>query len=499
MRKKTLYRLRIMSLSIALPLLLTVVPVFAQEEEYSGVGLYAEISSSVNAFKITDNQYSNSDIRGQGAQNHTDMIFPTETPNFWDDSYLLLGYDGEKYGGSFRVREQPDVKVWARFGFIKASLGNNLKSVYADSLGADPELRIYVNEDAQYDHSWNTAVNPDNITDDVGVLVEALLDPVTIAVATGYFLPKYEWFKVPDTNIYHDKETSAYRYGARIGWDLGDFGKLNASYRIRHEGWPTKYQYKTNTEEVVPKSADAEVYYHEFGLYGSLHPLKDLSVTIGYNGMITSYLNEYYLADGSQVETGYPLVFRNGVNLNATYQVTDRVSLRTDNCLTVWRDKNYKLMGTSNTDGKWANFNLEPKRTADTYKEIDHFVLWNGLGINYKLTSNLSLGGYLRNMIGLYSVSGSTSVGTKADYSWLRDTWEAKVSLDLQLSSRSSVGIGLTFFGSMTQRSRDLNAESRSIFIDHIGGDNRNPKPDPVETFDKAFSVSIPLSVTMRL
>jgi hypothetical protein len=476
-------------------------PVYAQDdEEYTGLGMYAEIKSSVDVFKVTNYRYAHTDIRGPTAQNHTDLIFPTAEPDFWDDSYLVLGYSGKNFGGNFRVRDKPDVKVWARFGPMRVTLGNDLKSIYADPLGADPELRIYTGITTDGDLSWAANVNPDNITDGEGLQVEALLNRLTLAVATGYYKPSLEWFLVPNSNIYRDQETANFRYGARAGWDMGDIGKLNVSYLIKSQQYGTKYQLKTNSDEIVPKEADAQVFDHLFGLYASLHPLPALRVTVGYNGMVTAYLDEIY-SEGtrSMIATGYPLVFRNGANLNAIFALTDDISLKTDNCLTVWRDKNYNMLESLNDNGRWKNFNLEPQSAADRYAEIDHFVLWNGLGLDYRLTSRLTLGAYARNLISVYSVKGITSTGAAADYRLTRDEMEGKISMNMRLSSRATVGVALTVNDSIKIRSRDLNAESRLVFIENIDRDPTKPKPTPVETLDSVLSVSIPISFSMRL
>jgi hypothetical protein len=203
------------------------------------------------------------------------------------------------------------------------------------------------------------------------------------------------------------------------------------------------------------------------------------------------------------VASGYPLVFRNGVNLNALYALTDEIKLKTDNCLTIWRDKNYDLLESKNdTGGKWKNFNTAGDTTraiADRYAEIDHFVLWNGLGLDYRLTPRLTLGVYARNLISVYSVKGVTSAGTAADYRLTRDEAEGKFSVNLRLSSRATVGMGLTINEMLKIRSLDLNAESRQVFIENIDADPSKPKPTPVETFDSVLSFSIPISFSMQL
>jgi hypothetical protein len=482
-------------------------PVYAQDdEEYTGIGITAQISSSADVFKITDYRYAYPEIRGPLAQNHTDLIFPMIEPDWWTETitqdsgcFLNLGYNGKNFGGNFRVRDKPDVKVWARFGLIRVSLGNDLRSTYADQLGADSDLRIYTGTTADADaFSWTANVNPDNITDGTGLLVEGLLDRLTLAVAAGYYKPDQKEFRVPNSNIYRDKKTADFRYGARAGWNMGDIGAVNVSYLIKSRQYKDKYD--LNVDEIVPVFADAQVFDHLFGLYASLHPLPALRVTAGYNGVVTAYLDEIYSSSmDAMIETGYPLVFRNGFNLNAAYALTDDINLKTDNCLTFWRDKNYKMLESKNTNGRWIDFNLEPKITADRYAEIDHFVLWNGLGMDYDLTNRLTLGAYARNLISVYSVKGMTSGGAAADYRLTRDEAEGKISVTLRLSSRATVGVSLKVNGMIHIRSRDLNAESGQVFIENIDQDPQKPKPTPVETADSVLSMSIPISFSMQL
>ncbi|GHV89129.1 hypothetical protein AGMMS50267_14890 [Spirochaetia bacterium] len=270
-------------------------------------GFEINIDLDVNAFELRQEEKSDVEQRrGAGNFKPQTIAWPFGGYNLNGDTNLYLTYTGERFGGTFGLSveddywvKSPALKAWAKpFGdWFKITVGKDIGSGYVDNLDADPGMRIYYGVTQA---KWADTKDPDNITQDEGVLLESFFAPVTIAMAGRYYDPtvfpialnsnvpnrtKDEWEYVDQVK---------FSYGARVGSEIGSFGKVNASYIIEYSNWASSNQQDyygvDSNNDVVAKRADAEVMDHLFGVYASLTPLTDFGVSIGYNGIITKYL-----------------------------------------------------------------------------------------------------------------------------------------------------------------------------------------------------------------
>jgi hypothetical protein len=249
---------------------------------------------------------------------------------------------------------------------------------------------------------------------------------------------------------------------------------------------------------MAPQGADAEIYNHLFGVYGSLHLGENTDLTIGYNGALTAYLSEFYNAAArGMVKTGYPLVFKNGLNVNARFKLHP-ITLRTDNSLSFWLDKDYRLFESNNPSPDWTNDRgIQQKSTADNYAEITHFVIWDGIGVNYPLSDKISLDGYLRNLFSMYNAQG-TGPGGKGTYTLTRDEATFDIGVNLRFNANIDAFIKLGVIYTATYRSEDLNRQSTAFFIDNIDNSLSKGKPVPVETLDHSVAFRIPIGIRVK-
>jgi hypothetical protein len=482
------------------------VPAFAQEseDELRDKRLNIALQLRANAFQLTNYMFARTDIRNSSYQDYTLIQWPLNSIEYYtDDTYVDVSYNASNYGGSVRLNKSVlssgvfGLKGWVQFGVMRVSVGNVIGSTYADVLGSDQKLRIYTGKTKSDSVGWTEYKTPDNITGDEGVLIEALLNPFTFAVAGGNFESTMDWYgPVNNTNTFARREGIDIRYGARVGYEMGTLGRLNASYIVEGKKIRDGYGFKRDSTDLVARMANAEYYDHQFGLFGSLRLTENAELTVGYVGALTAYLSEFYSSSqNTMVETGYPLVFRNGLNLNARIKA-NRFTLRTDNCLTLWEDQNYNLFETGNTQG-WKDVGLEPKSTAGNYAAISHFVMWNGFGLSYPLMEKVSLTSYLRNLFSMYTAEGNGPTA-RGEYTFIRDevTFDFGVSLAYNANIEAFVKLGVGY--KMTYRSKDLNSQTPSAFISYINNNASNGKPEPVETLDHALSLSIPIGISVK-
>ena len=474
----------------------------ADTDNGKGEGFVATIDMSADIFDLTKKTFAYSDLRGPAAQDHTIVHWPISNFSFSDNAKAYIGYNGKYFGGRFGFQPQSNgnvttfgglVNAWARFSFLRLTMGNDIATSYADALGADPGLRIYDGR------SWDSYTNPDNITQGEGLLAEAMFDRFTLALAAGDFVNSIKFTNRitgnSDRNEYLARFDTSFRYGGSLIYEMGDLGKLNASYMLKGLVIADAYNIKgQNSPELVPFQADAKVLDHALGLYGSLRLSDSLSVTLGYNALMTQYLNEFWNpVESRMVETGVPNVLKHGLNLNAKFAVNDRVTLITDNNVTLWQDKNYESFETGRAN--W-NYNTQPKSRADSVASVNYLVLWNGLGMSYALTERMTGSVYARNLFSNYSAHGNTP-GGKQDYSFVRNQSQFKIRLDYIFNQQASVWTEVVLENMITSRSEGLNGQSSGIFLENTTVNGR-----PVQklaTRDNVFVVRIPIGITLHL
>lgn len=478
----------------------------APEESDRGEGFKATIDTSADIFSLTNRTFDRPDIRVADAQNYTIVSWLLSNRNFSDAARASIEYNGAYFGGRFGFQPQFNdqgmttfgalVNAWVRLGFLRVSLGNDVGTGTADSLGADPGLRVYNGD------SWNSYTNPDNITEGNGLLAEASFGQLRFAFAAGDFIKGVKFTNriegSNNENEYQARFNVSYRYGASAAYDLGDFGVLSTSYIIKEKTIAEAYEIKgQNSADLVPFQADAQVFDHAFGIYASrLRLSDDISLTLGYNALITSYLREFWnpIGGGAMVETGFPLVFHHAANVMARWNVSDRISLRTDHNLTFWQDKDYDIFETGQAN--W-NLNLGPKSRADSMAMISHIVLWNGIGMSYAITEKMSWSIYARNLLSSYSASGFTPAANtgKQEYSFVRNQMQLNLGLGYSFNQLASVSVSVVIENMITSRSRDLNSLSNNYFVSTVGGQ----PVVPVGTVDNEFVVRVPIGITLHL
>jgi hypothetical protein len=417
-----------------------------------------------------------------------------------DDSTISMGYQSSWYGGKYTFKKSNIVSFgavqgWVKFGvediYLKVIAGNDNDFTYADSLGADPGLRLYTGGATVKD--WQAHENPDNITLGNGIGLSGFFKGCTLDLAAGEYTATPQKTQTPKPNTvneYGDTEDLSYQFGGRIGYAAGDFARANISYIIEYDQAASKYGW--NSEGVlVPASADAERWIHRGGIFGTLTPIKDLGVTLGYSANVTKYLDEYYSAIGS-LETTFPVIWKHAVNLNARYKglLDGKIRLRTDNSMTVYKDKNYSVFDVTNA--AWT-LNYNYRSDGKNYAEIQHFFLWNGLGIEVDLVKiknrKIMLAFYGRNLL---RIDEAASNIIEQQYAFARDEIKLDLQVKYYVSENMSVFAGLRFQDLITLRSKDLTGQSKEYFVDSM-----KMPGEAYETTDhqKAFTIPVGLNI----
>ena len=477
---------------------------FAAAQETSddnrGNGLAVTLDMGVDAFNFTSWNYGSSDIRGRAYQNHSEIQYLISNWNFAKDAKASLEYGGKYFGGSFAFQPQivsgswtfgAKMKGWARFAFLRVTLGNDIETNYADWQGSEDGLLLYTGA------GWE---NADNITNSNGLLLEAFPKPFTFAAAAGDFLSKWDNTEritnnPNDDNIYKDRYNTSLSYGARAGYEFGGPGKINASYKIYYNSIANNFRVPGgNFSDLVATKADAEVFRHVFGLYGSFY-FGDLGLTAGYLGHATVYLPEYFSTQSSirnMVKTAMPVIYKNGIALNLKWKASDYMTLRMENSFTFWQDKNYDIFGISG--GDW-NLNVATKEKADDYSLIDHIALRNGIGLGYFFTDRIEGKVFLQNILTCWNASGLTPADEKYTYTLAENMSRIELGLNYYFNANAVVYIKMDVSNTITDRSRDLNAATPSYFVEHV----HNEKPEMVPTIDNKFVVRIPIGFTLNM
>lgn len=377
-----------------------------------GRGFTAQVDIDTNLFQMTQTEFSDAKERYQRTDSFLIDNYPLGGFNVLDDTNVAFGYTGEWYGGNLSVNSGGlgGVKAWLGFfdNKLKITGGNDIGYGYADSQGADAGLRVYddnvrTNNDGKNDdddESVDSSKNPDNITQDQGLLIEFDLDPLKIAIAGRGNVSDFA------TNIGSVMRASNndpiygynFQYGANIGYKIGEFAKVNGSYIIQADKDMTQYEYNATADKIIATAPDAEVWNHLFGVYASVYPggNDSFGITVGYAGVFTKYLDEF----GVNSETAMPQILKNGVNLTARYK-TDKLTIKTDHNVSFWTDKNYKIYYLYKPDAlKMKDYGFLAKSNPDSdVSDVSHFFLWNGIGASYKFTDVIECSIYARNLL----------------------------------------------------------------------------------------------------
>jgi hypothetical protein len=230
-----------------------------------------------------------------------------------------------------------------------------------------------------------------------------------------------------------------------------------------------------------------------FGTYASLKPYNDFELSLGYNGIITRYLDEFYsMTQNKMLETALPIVYQQAVNLNMRYKGINRWVLRTDHNVSFWTDKNYRIFGTAIGDR-----GIVSAATAEGFADVNHLLLWNGLGASYQLTSDWVIDAYVRNLRRIDTAIGIVDTGAteNEEFRFIRNEIEAELRASWQPNPNLEFYTGIEVKNQYTIISKDIH--SRMI------GDrfpNGFVSPDAVrDTKDSTLKLRVPIGITVRM
>jgi hypothetical protein len=424
--------------------------------------------------------------------------------NFAGDTNMYITYTGTYFGGTFGISVEDKymakvgtIKAWLKpLSWLKISGGIDMDADYIDNLDADPGMRIY-NGDTQAD--WGAYRNPDNITQNQGVMLETFLGPATLAFAGRYYEPTVHAIDIDGAGNNHTKwvyvNEARYSYGARAAWKFGELAKVNASWLIEYSNYGDKQQNFYNVDrdgKVVPTVATAETTNHLFGLYGSVYPLTGLGFSVGYNGIVTKYCDKFYnLGIYTWDNTAMPFVYKQAVNFNARYK-TGAWTFRTDNVLNFWYDKNYKIFGINSPSRKIEDMGIVAESQASGYADVNHLVLWNGLGVGYQFTPTFKGELYARN---LYRQDGALSTGPRQEnYSFNRNMVSAELKGIWKPNKYIEIYAGVLLEDTITGISKDINEQNRNPPYEGF-----KPGAASKDTLDSTLVFKIPMGVTINM
>jgi hypothetical protein len=375
-------------------------------------GFSAQVDIDTNLFQMTDTKFSDAKERYKRTDSSLIDNYPFGGFDVLGDTNVGFGYNSDWYGGnlSFNSGGMGGVKAWLSFwdGKLKISAGNDIGYGYADSQGADAGLRVYddnvrtnnngTNDDD--DVTVDSSKNPDNITQDKGLLLEFNLDPVKIAFGGGGNISDFatNMGSVMSATNNDPMYGHSFQYGLNVGGKIGELAKLNAAYILQSAQYESSYEYNAKSDKIIAKAADAETPTHLFGAYASVYPFGNdqLGITLGYAGVFTQYLEEFSVDS----KTAMPQVFKNGINLTARYK-TDKFTIKTDHNFSFWSDKNYKIYYLYKPDAqRMKDYGLLAKdNDSSDVSDVSHTFLWNGIGASYHFTDKLEGSIYARNLI----------------------------------------------------------------------------------------------------
>jgi hypothetical protein len=456
-------------------------------------GFTAQVDIDTNLFQATWTKFSDADQRFNLPSLHRTNSFlidnyPFGGFNILDDTNVAFGYNGDWYGGNLSLNSGGlgGIKAWLSFfdGKLKISGGNDIGYGYADSQGADAGLRVYDDHVRTTIDRNNTSVdsntNPDNITQDKGILLELNLDPVKIALAGGGNIDDVSQNIGNLISATNDDPIYGYsfRYGSNVGGKIGDIAKINGTYILQAAKKETEYLYDTTSGKIIAKSPDAETWSHLFGLYGSYYPWGNdrLGITLGYAGIFVKYLDEFDVNS----KTTMPSVLKHGVNLTARYK-TDKLTIKTDHNYSFWTDKNYNIYNLYKpAEEKMKDYGLLADTSdASEMSEVAHSFLWNGIGASYHFTPVFEGSIYTRNLL---------RTDETPEYKMTTMYFSLEIKSTFRLGPHVETYVGVTWQYTGRTTSESIARES--------GEFGANP---PAETRDSVNVIQIPLGVTVKL
>ncbi|MCL2600062.1 MAG: hypothetical protein FWD88_02645 [Treponema sp.] len=457
-------------------------------------GFTAQIEATSNLFQVTDVRFSDAAERDRRTDFTMIDNFPFGATNFLDGTSVRFGFNGDWFGGAFSANRIGigGVRAWVGFldNRLRVSVGNDIGYSFADAQGAGAGLRVYddhvrnVGEGEAENTTVDSNKNPDNITGGQGVLFEVLLDPITIAFAAGGNIGDLTRnigsVLMVRTGTFTQEAVYGHsmHYGLNIGGRIGDFARVNTAYIFRSEKQESMYEYNASVGRIVPRRPDAHIMTHQFGLYGSLYPMRDdsLGITVGYAGVLVRYLDEFLVG----APTVQPMVLKNGINFAARYRIGD-LTLKTDHNYSFWTDKNYRIFNLHRPHVDLRDWGLMSADTvAADMADVRHSFLWNGAGASYRFTQVLEGSVYARNLV---------RIDETPQFRMLNNYFSVELRSTFHLGQSVEAFVGFVFDYTGRSTSRDLSAtvgEFPSAFT-------------PRDTMDSRTMIQVPIGLTVRL
>jgi len=226
-----------------------------------------------------------------------------------------------------------------------------------------------------------------------------------------------------------------------------------------------------------------------FGVYASLKLFAGFGLSLGYNGIVTKYLDEFYSLNAWQ-KTSMPVVYQQALNLNLRYTGLDDWVFRTDHNVSFWTDQNYTIFGTAIKDRGVLS---ESQNTG--LADVDHLLVWNGLGVNYRLTDTWKLDLYGRNLYRRDKAVGVIDATTheQEEFLFTRDEVEVK------FKAIWGPNPNLEFYAGVEAKYQ-ITAISKDVHARNVRDPDGFVSPDAVkDTADTTFKIRFPLGVTVRM
>jgi hypothetical protein len=456
-------------------------------------GFTAKVDIDTNLFQFTQTEYSDAGERYKRGNSFLINNYPFGGFNILDDTNVAFEYKGAWYGGNLSINSGGlgGIKAWVSFfdGKLKLIAGNDIGYSYADSQGSDAGLRVYTDHlrtnngglpDAD-DETTDSSKNPDNITQDKGILIELDLDPFKVAFAGGGNMADLAKNMGSVMAAENNEPLYGYnfQYGLNAGGKIGGLAKVNAAYIMQAEKDETQYEYNSAADEIIAKGANAETWNHLFGIYAGFYPWSNdtLGITLGYAGAFTQYLEKF----STDSKTVMPQVFKSGINLAAQYK-TEKLTIKTDHNYSFWLDKNYKIYYLYKADAlKMKDYGLLAAANADSdVSDVSHTFLWNGIGASYKFTDIIEGSIYARNLL---------RTDETPEYKMTNNYFSLELKSTFRLGPSVEAYCGITWhFDSRTV------SESLPRYLDEFPTPN-----EPKGTTDYVNMMQIPIGLTVKL
>jgi len=223
-------------------------------------------------------------------------------------------------------------------------------------------------------------------------------------------------------------------------------------------------------------------------VYASLKPFADFGLSLGYNGIVTKYLDEFY-SGGDWWETSMPVVYQQALNLNLRYTGFDRWVFRTDHNVSFWTDQNYLIFQAA----QLKDMGIASKSVTTGLADVDHMLIWNGLGVNYQVTDTWQIDLYARNLYRRDAAIGLINTPNHEEFIFTRD------EVEMEFKAKWGPNPNLEFYAGM-EAQYQLTMISKNVhernWRDPVGFVSLSAVKDTVDT---TFKLRFPVGITVKM